>query len=34
MIKMLADNRTEDAVVVTSADDNARGAVGAFFEHE
>ena len=33
-IKTLADSRTKNAVVVTSADDNACRAVGTFFEHE
>jgi len=33
-IEVLADWRTKDAVVVTSANDNARRAVGTFFKHE
>lgn len=33
-VKILADDRTKNAFVVTSADDNASRAVGAFFEHE
>ena len=33
-IIILADHRTEDAVIVASADNDARRAVGTFFEHE
>ncbi len=33
-IKILADRRTKDALVVMFADDDARRAVGTFFEHE